>query len=307
MEFERAIFRVYERCVENIREEDIDDRNNNQGGSLTPKHCRIIEGVFLGITIFFFFVLAMLHSSFVGSSGCVPAILRETSLYNKSSGTFMFKEDQILQINLDSRYSQVSHRSLASAQQRSGSALQSNLRGSENLSLIRTRNQNSNNSSNAVDIKYDFEFAYRMDVLALSSTIRSEHNFQLINITLDSDSCFGSSFVQPLVNFGVDIVIKNFLMNTFNHGGYLVSASGQFYSWNTFDIPSNKPVGVVPYLVERLTAVLLGFSQFFYLSSMSALLVRVLISSGVVALFPVFYFIQVIVFFLVSLFLLFIN
>lgn len=67
MDFERAIYRVYERCMDGIREDDPE--------SLSPKSCKLIENFIFGLFIIFLFILCYLHISFVGSAGCLPDML----------------------------------------------------------------------------------------------------------------------------------------------------------------------------------------------------------------------------------------
>jgi hypothetical protein len=72
MEFERAIFRVYERCLEGLRDEDND--------GVSSKSCRTFELLSLGGAIFFLFTLVFLHVNFVGRPGCLPILLQERAL-----------------------------------------------------------------------------------------------------------------------------------------------------------------------------------------------------------------------------------
>ena len=82
MEFERAIFRVYERCLEGLR----DDEND----SVNSKTCRAFELLSLGGAVFFLFTLIFLHLSFVGRPGCLPELLQERLIQmNLSSARYI--------------------------------------------------------------------------------------------------------------------------------------------------------------------------------------------------------------------------
>ena len=109
MEFERAIYRVYEKCLEGLREDEPD--------SLSPRTCRLVEGLVLSTALTLLACLFFLHYQFVGSVGCLPALLskfpnplpREMSNFSESylgrSEDFHrnltaldLRSDQILQI-----------------------------------------------------------------------------------------------------------------------------------------------------------------------------------------------------------------
>jgi hypothetical protein len=91
MEYERAIYRVYERCMEGIREE------------MEPsaiKYCLIMEYVCIGCAVFFTVVLAMLHSQFATSDPsnyCLETLLLQQNITSLGA-------DEILYINIDPRF-----------------------------------------------------------------------------------------------------------------------------------------------------------------------------------------------------------
>ena len=69
MEFERAIYRVYERCLEGLRE-DQDVR-----GNASMKSCKFLELLSLCFGTLMLMALVFLHSQFVGTPGCLPDLL----------------------------------------------------------------------------------------------------------------------------------------------------------------------------------------------------------------------------------------
>ena len=72
--------------------------------------------------------------------------------------------------------------------------------------------------------------------------------------------------------------------------GILVAISGDYYTWSEKDIiPYNS---ILSWLWFKFTVIFYSLFSFFLLTSATALLVRVLISSGVVILFPCFWAIQ---------------
>lgn len=95
--FELAIFRVYDRTMENLRDDDVPHE-----GSMSLKTCRLFEKILIGMALFFALVLSSLHLGIVGRAGCLPALLEEQRVFaNRSS---VFPTDAILQINVDPRY-----------------------------------------------------------------------------------------------------------------------------------------------------------------------------------------------------------
>jgi hypothetical protein len=71
MEFERAIYRVYERCLEGLREE----QDQDQDGGTDVKSCIFLEYLCLFCAAVLFLFLLVLHAAFVGSSGGLPELL----------------------------------------------------------------------------------------------------------------------------------------------------------------------------------------------------------------------------------------
>jgi hypothetical protein len=99
MEFEKAIFRVYERCVEGLGESET-----------SVRACRIFEYAALGGALFFLGTLIVLHTSYVGegvltlggaaaAGDCLPGVLAGYEGYS-SSGPFVLPDDTLLGINV---------------------------------------------------------------------------------------------------------------------------------------------------------------------------------------------------------------
>jgi hypothetical protein len=96
-EFERAVYRVYERCLEGMR----DDDGSTPGAS--AKSCRAFEVLCLTFGSVFLVALVLLHVTFVGQPGCLPAVLAARAhALNLSSSAL--QRDQVLQITVDQRY-----------------------------------------------------------------------------------------------------------------------------------------------------------------------------------------------------------
>ena len=76
MEFERAIYRVYERSLDGLHE---DDQAEVQS-LFNSKSCKTIESFFILTGLFLLMVLIYLHITFIGKSGCLPSLLFEKNI-----------------------------------------------------------------------------------------------------------------------------------------------------------------------------------------------------------------------------------
>ena len=285
MEYERALYRVYERCLEGLRD--------NSPSDIGTRTCKMCEYISLSCAVTFFGCLLFLHLGYVGNSGCLYSLLQERATgYNISD--FNLRDDQILQIKLDKKSS------LQTDESGSDSLRNSNNINSEGIleNFISHANNKTADSSaklflNSINgSEYDYEFSMNYLLLSLSPELRRSHNFEVINITYAGTRCFGSKFSQLFLPLGgIDTVILNNLMYTFRKPGYLKTKSDDFYSWDKRDIVPYENIG--GWISFKLSILVTSLFAFFLLSATTALLVRVLISSGVVLLFPFFWIIQV--------------
>lgn len=340
MEFERAIFRVYERCVEGLR----DDDNEDDRSTINSKSCRFIEALTFILSTFFLFTLIYLHVSFVGQKGCLPNLLP----YNNGS---YLPDDYLLQITLDNSFTTddtgVRYVNKANDDQverlrrkkrnrrlhsdikqpnsnflpfknnqlstehflfRKLSFLYSNFdfsstfywnNVSPNIAADNSSNYNhidtsnftkTSNSTKEKDEYYDYIFSFHVAELFLPTKIRKDHGFKVVNLTM-SGECFGSSLAHYLLPLGgLDTVVVNNLMFTFQKPGYVLTSDGEYYDWNKKDIQSHDTAW--DWISFKLSVLLVSFFSFALLSTATALLVRILISSGVVLLLPLFYSLQ---------------
>lgn len=324
MEFERAIFRVYEKCMEGLREDEPE--------SFSPKSCRVIESVILCLASFLFFSLIYLHSAFVGSPGCLPSILSHqlppifignhtlnSTTVNKTIDDWMpfrVRADQILQIDVYGRFVPASVNSgtnngqneevsmLGAAVQpreflrheidkfNSASTLTTNVSYS-NETMTSTHSIIRKKSRYIPARGHDYEFAFHVGIMSLSDEFRSTHQFEVLNISLSGSECFGNPLTMTLIPLGgLDTIIRNFLMNTFHREGVLVASSGDYYTWTRREALLST-LSFADKLSYKFLAIFMSLASFFVVSSVTALLVRVLISSGVVTLFPMFWLVQV--------------
>lgn len=268
MEYERALFRVYERCLESFIPNTISEN--------TTKTCEVIEHLVMVISMTFLGILIFLHVIFVGNAGCLPEKLQNYALAHNSS-SFNFTNDQILQIFIDKS---TKDSILYDQSDYFRRKLDQNIQNTTNETLF-----------NTTTVLPDFEFANSWAVLRLTPEIRKNHNFELVNITYSSE-CFGTSFQQSFLPFGgIDMVVVNNIMASIPSGGIVSSRSGEIYSWKS--PPESQQQNFSDWLSFKLSVLTKGLFSYFILSSSTAILVRILISSGVVLLLPFFWILQV--------------
>jgi len=357
MEFERAIYRVYERCVEGFRDDASD---------IGSKSCRLFEYLTLGGAVSFLLALMVLHGSYVNEPGCLPQALAQYPGY-RADGTFSLAPDEMIGINLSPTFAPIvltddddffdpdgentGGRRGTSVEEGSWRRLMTNfgvmagyewagkgaasgmedrwaLRApalfglgldtdidagssgesdSEGASGTGGSDANADAGAEAGDADastkgapvsglafraannatYDYLFSQSRTLVFMDSKMRASHGFTVYNVTLE-DFCFGSGLAPSLLPLGgVDIAVQNMLMQTVRTNGLLKTRLNDYYAWSDFDIVQYRDL--TEWLIFKTSVLLMSLFSFFALSSTTALLVRILISSGVVLIFPLFW------------------
>ena len=169
-----------------------------------------------------------------------------------------------------------------------------------NSTIIITNNSTSNSNitspssapstSSLYDIgeDFDYEFSPEIAILALPKKAIQDHNFKSVNVTYSGNKCFGSWFTQFLLPVGgVDTVVLNNVIYTMKKKGVLISKSGDYYTWSEKQYSHVKSLG--EFIGKKIGILLFSLMSFMFLSTTTSLIVRILISSGVVLLFPIFW------------------
>jgi len=168
-----------------------------------------------------------------------------------------------------------------------------NAKAEEAISGTAPRTANATLANNTIPARYlatyDYEFATDLAVLSLNNELRAKHDFQLINISLDGSSCFGSNgLVRALVPLGgADNVVLNNIVSSVHRGGMMTTNAGDYYLWKYNDIVLYKHAG--EWVTFKIGMALKIFFLFFIVSHTTALLVRVLISTGAIIMYAVLY------------------
>ena len=292
MEFEKAIYRVYEKCLDSIRDES--SPNPNQ----PSRSCRICEYLLIWLFLFYGVIFVCLHNTFVGNPGCLPQLLQEANY------SLPLTKDTILQINIDEAYleddmdlNDDTMEDSSDENDRGRRLLRKMNVPTSNWLQSNTSSTNSTITNSSIhDIKYpkyDYEFAFDNAVVGLPDEVRYGHGFHLLNVSMMSSNCFGSHvLIQNMIPLGgVDIVVMNAIKYTVNHSGTMTTARDDYYTWTSSDYTPYK--NFAQYLQYKTNVLFGSLFSFFAISTLTALLVRVLISSGVVILFPLFWGLQV--------------
>lgn len=238
MEYEQALFRVYERCIEGLSDED---PRRPQRGCSSVRVCKACEVSLAAASAFLLLVLVVLHQQFVGKPGCMPDALR--SVVGDAAGDMKLLDDQVLQVVIAGSpfYPPVTRPNASAAH---------------------------------------FEFATDPAMLQLSDRFRADHQVKTYNVTLDAATCFGSSVMQRLLPFGgTRIAVLNFVMYTFDGGAVKDTSTGEIWAWQEKHLHPYKTIG--EWIQYKFAVVMHLFFFFMFLSGVTALIVRMLISSGV--------------------------
>jgi hypothetical protein len=247
MEYERALYRVYERSLDSQRR----DQPCCFNSPLTQpsKLCNaLIRGSVLAAAVMFVCVM-WLHCSFVGRPGCLLDHLRPLVTTN-SSGSRLIDEDSLLSI-----------------------------------AIGRTDDPPVDFGQNAT-FDADYEFSINPLIVQLSQDFRGKHAVVTYNVTLPPQ-CFGSGAQLWLVEniVGYDAIIINQLMYSFKSSGQIHNFDTR-EDWVWTEAQLEEPDGFIAAIVAKIEIVVYSLFSFFFTSTVTAFVVRILISSGVAIMFP---------------------
>jgi hypothetical protein len=133
---------------------------------------------------------------------------------------------------------------------------------------------------------FDYKFARSGAVFMLHDSISAAHSFRRLNLTLPK-TCLGPPAFQWSLSFlvGTDTIVLNQLMWGLNLGGYAASeATSEYWSWSDDD--ARASVGFAEMVYKRVSVLIRCAVVFFLTTTATAVLVRTLIISGIVLMFP---------------------
>lgn len=289
MEHERALFRVYDRSLESLR---LDQPYFPQPAlrHVRPSTtCRAVEWGLLSFAVLLLTKLVVLHSAFVGEGTCLHddlVLLRQLRVStappgpNRSalpaSALPLLRHSDVLNLRLsDGPGSAPELRTLLDFVASNASAPQAVTFVSES------------------GYEPDFRFSLNPPLLYLSDGFLHRHDVTMINLTLSTDCLTkGSRVLGALVGLvGWDTVIMNQVLVGVGEGGMLQSTrTQQVWSWSKAALTSaSHRRTLVDACAFRVGVVFQSLLAFFFTSTVTSLMVRMLISSGVIVMFPLFF------------------
>jgi len=282
MDFEKALFRVYDRSLESVQHDTYCFGNARPSTLL-----KWAQFLLLLISLLLFLLTTTLHISFVDTPGCLLqklTTLRDNKIaLNPNSSHELLDDDVILRLSI-SQFSDPNELFPKNAARISPKLLDSI--GSNSSTDLPSELENE--SSSNFEAKY--EFSISAPLLLMTPELRSKLSVRDINITLDSQ-CFGkSSFMRGLVVMtGYDTPVINMLMFSLFSDGFLKNLkTEEEWLWEKDQLPPPTGYSWGRRLLRKPLILWWSLIAFFFLSSATALIVRVLISSGVIFMFPLF-------------------
>ena len=163
--------------------------------------------------------------------------------------------------------------------------------------------------------KPDFTYAPTSAVLSLKSELQ-KNKFEVVNITLPHQECFGEfpwigGSIYGLVAYfdGVGTVLMNNLIYTSKRSGVLMKYSGSRAWWDEDDLHLDDDltshdkeatgdmmaplIAMNDMMWHKIGILFYACLAFFLLSTSTAMLIRILLSSGVIILYPILMLLEV--------------
>jgi len=141
----------------------------------------------------------------------------------------------------------------------------------------------------------DYVYAQNTALLYLDPAFLSRHRVRRVNVSLD-EMCMtkgpGLGFVVDAAVGDFNTLLVNQLMFTFRSDGMLrKTRTNETWSWRAESLPppGGRPFFSLDNWSLKLSALLQSLSAFFFLSGTTAIVVRMLMTSGVALMYPCFF------------------
>ncbi|CAM9675562.1 unnamed protein product [Chrysoparadoxa australica] len=296
-EHEKALFRVYDRAMEPLRH---DIPCSHRHPSLKPTRiCMGFQYALLMSAAIFALLLGYLHLNFVNVAGCL-----EGSLAIAADGAGLLippaPAPEMEGITADAAAVGEATPALNNSSNSTDAnyiTLSSGKRISSDLVIgihIGNRTQDTyaaavaSGEVNATDFEAHYMFTGNPVVLFLGEKLRREHNFKSLNVSLEENECWGGDFTRSLLSLtGYDTPVINMFMFTFHSRGMLINTESQAeWFWSSTSIPPRDGWGLLDRLSFKVGVATQSVLAFVLVTTVTALVVRILLSSGVVVMFP---------------------
>ena len=267
MDFENALFRVHERTLSCFRPTD------EGGPSKATKACRLLQKGFVLLFAATAAVFFLAHIKYVNTGTCMEeSILRTLAAEDRNNhaganGTRAESGRNTSAIPVGPGHTQIFDDDVVHVQ-------------ISPLSL----------SASERTFSPEYEFSATGSILYLSEKKRAKHFFRVLNVTLDSD-CIGMYWFAELV--GMDTVVINQLMFSLESDGMLKNLkTGEMWNWSGRQVSANKAEKMrsnfFRWFGSRLLMLIGMIISFAVMSGITAVMISVLVSSGVILVFPLF-------------------
>lgn len=246
MEYEKSLFRVYERTISYLLADE-----PCCGGSKPTRVLGAVQRGCLYTAAVLIAGLVFFHVTFVGQPGCLGAVLRHAN-HMSANGTSLLGQYDFLAVSIE------------------------NYRGGHPV--------------NASAAQYEYSPSYL--VAAMDEDFRSSHLIKSFNVSFPR-KCFGEGLTLWAVEnvVGYDTIMVNYFMHTMKTDGYLKSIdSGERWSWVAVQLAEFTTI--LDVFFNKVAVVLYSVFAFFIMSSVNAVVLHTLISSGVAMVYPIILFIQ---------------
>lgn len=140
--------------------------------------------------------------------------------------------------------------------------------------------------------KADYVFVKDAPLLYLSHEFWNAHNVNVVNVTMQEYCFAGDPISSWLAGFGgcYDTIMINQLMYTFRSNGAVQNLhTNETWGWDAEQIPPPNGFSFKVSILIKVLILIKSILAFVLVSTVTALIVRMLMSSGVILMFPLFY------------------
>lgn len=275
MEYERALFGLYDRALDGIR---LDNPLIGRQSSTRPSRvCDVILSSLLCLGLCIIATTVLLHVNYVDKAGC----LEDAVLLAADRAGVLLPPLEKNATNVDNSVELPCGRRLPG-----DVILGINTGGITQLQYERGVTDGIYNASDFAPV---WTFSFDPAVLLLQDRTRQNHDFTTVNVTLHGGTCFGNSLPGALLNvIGYDTVIINQIMFTFRSRGLLKKSNGDEWWWGTGSIPPRHGYNILDRFVLKTAVAFKSVIAFIVESTVTALIVRIIMTSGVAIMYPLF-------------------
>ena len=135
----------------------------------------------------------------------------------------------------------------------------------------------------------EYEFSRSISFAALDNAMRKKHVVKTRNITL-GDECISTSLSLWASIVGHDTVIINQLLFGLHRGGVLHNLNtNEYWTWSDEQIIKHTQRGVLDTMWNLISVPVNATVSYMLITCVTALLIRILLSSGVIVIYPLLF------------------